>query len=150
MATLEEFFALPEDNSRATASPSLSNKVAESLAQIKPSMKMQKAVPAKDNVTNPIAQLKADTKETYLNGLIVKSGYNIDKNKGFYIVNLDGETALVGRINDEIFVLKKFDRSIERPIQVRQDNPNVYMVKADGFRSLVEVGEDKMGVLIEL
>lgn len=113
-------------------------------------MKMQKAVPAKDNVTNPIAQLKADTKETYLNGLIVKSGYNIDKNKGFYIVNLDGETALVGRINDEIFVLKKFDRSIERPIQVRQDNPNVYMVKADGFRSLVEVGEDKMGVLIEL
>lgn len=150
MSSLEEFFSLPEDDSKATASPSLSNKVADSLAKIKPSMKMQKAVPAKNNVTNPIAQLKADTKENYLNGLIVKSGYNIDKNRGFYIVNLDGETALVGRINEEIFVLKKFDRNVEKPIQVRQDNPNVYMVKADGFRSLVEVDNDKMNVLIEL
>ncbi len=150
MSSLEEFFSLPEDDSKATASPSLSNKVADSLAKIKPSMKMQKAVPAKKNVTNPIAQLKADTKENYLNGLIVKSGYNIDKNRGFYIVNLDGETALVGRINEEIFVLKKFDRNVEKPIQVRQDNPNVYMVKADGFRSLVEVDNDKMNVLIEL
>ena len=150
MSSLEEFFALPEENNGATASASLSNKVAESLAQIKPSMKMQKAVPAKDNVTNPIAQLKADTKENYLNGLIVKSGYNIDKNRGFYIVNLDGETALVGRIKEEIFVLKKFSGNVERPIQVRQDNPNVYMVKADGFRSLVEVDNDKMNVLIEL
>lgn len=150
MATLDEFFSLPEENNRVTASPSLSNKVAESLAQVKPSMKMQKAVPAKDNVTNPIAQLKSDTKENYLNGLIIKSGFNIDKNKGFYIVNLDGEAALVGRINDEIFVLKKFARNIEKPLQVRQDNPNVYMVKADGFRSLVEVSDDKMGVLIEL
>lgn len=150
MSSLEEFFSLPEDDSKATASPSLSNKVADSLAKIKPSMKMQKAVPAKNNVTNPIAQLKVDTKENYLNGLIVKSGYNIDKNRGFYIVNLDGETALVGRINEEIFVLKKFDRNVEKPIQVRQDNPNVYMVKADGFRSLVEVDNDKMNVLIEL
>lgn len=150
MATLDEFFALSDENNRVTASPSLSNKVAESLAQVKPSMKMQKAVPAQNNVTNPIAQLKSDTKENYLNGLIIKSGFNIDKNKGLYIVNLDGEAALVGRINDEIFVLKKFAHNVERPLQVRQDNPNVYMVKADGFRSLVEVNEDKMGVLIEL
>ena len=46
--------------------------------------------------------------------------------------------------------MKKFDTNIEKPLQVRQDNPNVYMVKADGFRSLVEVSKDKMGVLIEL
>lgn len=150
MSSLEEFFSLPEENNRVTASPSLSNKVAESLAQVKPSMKMQKVVPAKDNVTNPIAQLKSDTKDKYLNGLIIKSGFNIDKNKGLYIVNLDGESALVGRINEEIFILKKFAHNVERPLQVRQDNPNVYMVKADGFRSLVEVSEDKMGVLIEL
>lgn len=113
-------------------------------------MKIQKSAPAVNNASNPIAKTKAETKESYLNGLIVKSGYNIDKNRGFYIVNLDGETALIGRIQEEIFVLKKFQGNIEKPIQVRQDNPNVYMVKADGFRSLVEVSEDKMGVLIEL
>lgn len=58
--------------------------------------------------------------------------------------------ALIGRIKEEIFVLKKFDTQIEKPLQVRQDNPNVYMVKTDGFRSLVEVNDNKMGVLIEL
>ena len=153
MATIEEFLELEDSSSRATAPEYLSNKVADSLANIKPSIKIQKPeqhVKATGNITNPISQLKADTKEKYLNGLIVKSGFNIDKDRGFYIVNLDGETALVGRIKEEIFVLKKFDTNIEKPLQVRQDNPNVYMVKADGFRSLVEVSKDKMGVLIEL
>ena len=100
--------------------------------------------------TNPISKLRNETKDSYLNGLIIKSGFNIDDNKGFYVVNLEGNSALVGRINDEIFVLKKFDRNVEKPIQVRHDNANVYMVKAGGFKSLVEVNEDKMGVLIEL
>ena len=100
--------------------------------------------------TNPIAQTRKETKDSYLNGLIVKSGYNIDQNKGFYIVNLDGKSALIGKVNDEVFVLKKFDKNITNPIQVRHDNANVYMVKAGDFKSLVEVNNDKMGVLIEL
>lgn len=148
MATIDEFFALSDDQSKVTASIELSNKVAGSLANIKPSMKIQKATPKK--MTNPITQLKSESQESYLNGLIVKSGFNIDKDKGFYLVNLDGEMALIGRIKEEIFVLKKFDRPIEKPLQVRKDNPNVYMVKTDGFRSLVEVSDSKMGVLIEL
>lgn len=148
MATIEEFFALTDDQSKVTASEELSNKVAGSLANIKPSMKIQKASPKK--MTNPISQLKSESQENYINGLIVKSGFNIDKDKGFYLVNLDGEMALIGRIKEEIFVLKKFDRPIEKPLQVRQDNPNVYMVKTDGFRSLVEVNDNNMGVLIEL
>ena len=100
--------------------------------------------------TNPIAQTRKETKDSYLNGLIVKSGYNIDQNKGFYIVNLDGKSALIGKVNDEVFVLKKFDKNVTNPIQVRHDNANVYMVKAGDFKSLVEVNTDKMGVLIEL
>lgn len=100
--------------------------------------------------TNPIAKNRKETKDSYLNGLIVKSGYNIDQNKGFYIVNLDGKSALVGKINDEVFVLKKFDKNVTNPIQVRHDNENVYMVKAGNFKSLVEVNRDKMGILIEL
>lgn len=100
--------------------------------------------------TNPIAQTRKETKDSYLNGLIVKSGYNIDQNKGFYIVNLDGKSALIGKVNNEVFVLKKFDKNVTNPIQVRHDNANVYMVKAGDFKSLVEVNTDKMGVLIEL
>lgn len=100
--------------------------------------------------TNPITKLKNETKKSYLNGLILKSGFNIDENRGFYMVNLEGKSALVGKVNEEIFVLKKFDTNITNPIQVRHDNANVYMVKAGGFKSLVEVNDDKMGVLIEL
>ena len=148
MATIDEFFALSDTQSKVTASEELSNKVASSLANIKPSMKMTSGNERK--MTNPISQLKAETQENYLNGLIVKSGFNIDKDRGFYLVNLDGEMALIGRIKEEVFVLKKFDRPIEKPLQVRKDNQNVYMVKADGFRSLVEVTENNMGVLIEL
>ena len=100
--------------------------------------------------TNPITKQHSETKASYLNGLIVKSGYNIDNNKGFYIVNVDGKSALIGKVNDEVFVLKRFDSNVTNPIQVRHDNANVYMVKAGGFKSLVEVTNDKMGVLIEL
>ena len=59
-------------------------------------------------------------------------------------------SSRIGRINEEVFVLKKFDRNIDKPLQVRMDNPNVYMVKAGNFKSLVEVSKNQMGVLIEL
>ena len=106
--------------------------------------------PIAKSQTNPITKQHGETKASYLNGLIVKSGYNIDNNKGFYIVNVDGKSALIGKVNDEVFVLKRFDSNVTNPIQVRHDNANVYMVKAGGFKSLVEVTNDKMGVLIEL
>lgn len=104
---------------------------------------------AKPNaVSNPIAKSKTESRKT--NNLIVKSGFNIDENKGFYLVNQGGQNALIGKVNNEVFVLKKFKSNVTNPIQVRHDNANVYMVKAGGFKSLVEVNEDKMGVLIEL
>ena len=100
--------------------------------------------------TNPISKLRNETKSSYLNSLIIKSGFNIDDKKGFYMVNLDGKSALIGKVNDEITVLKKYDKIVNTPVQVRHDNANVYMVKAENFKSLVEVNDDKMGVLIEL
>lgn len=97
--------------------------------------------------TNPIAKQKEDA---YLKGSVIKSGFQISPNKGFYLVNKDGKNSLIGKINDNITVIKKFDTNITNPIQVRRDNGNVYMVKAGGFKSLVEVNDDNMGVLIEL
>lgn len=99
-------------------------------------------------MSNPIIKSKKETQK--VNNLIVKSAYNIDENKGFYVVNQGGQNALIGKVKDEVFVLKKFDSNVTNPVQVRHDNANVYMVKAGGFKSLVEVDEDKMGVLIEL
>jgi hypothetical protein len=95
-----------------------------------------KTVPAKEN--------------SYFKGTVVKSGYKIDSDKGFYIVNKDGQNKLVGKVNDKVIVLKNFDKNVANPIQVRHDNANVYMVKAGDFKSLVEVNDENMGVLIEL
>ncbi len=105
---------------------------------------------SKVSVSNPIARHRDENKSSYLKGLIVKSGFNIDDNKGFYLVNTNGQNALIGKVNDEVFVLKKFDQNVTSPIRVRHDKDNVYMVKAGDFKSLVEVNDDKMGVLIEL
>jgi hypothetical protein len=102
------------------------------------------------SASNPIARQRKENKSSYLKGLIVKSGFNIDDSKGFYLVNKDGQNALVGKVNEEVFVLKRFDKNVTAPIQVRHDKDNVYMVKAGDFKSLVEVNNNKMGVLIEL
>lgn len=143
MISVDEYFnIIGEDKSKVT-SP-LSDVVANSLA----SSRKQPAKPKP--ATNPIEALRQETREDYLSGLIVKSGYNIDNERGFYLVSLDGKSAVIGRSGDEVFVLKKFNKNIDKPLQVRMDNPNVYMVKADDFKSLVEVQKDKMGVLIEL
>lgn len=136
MSSIDEFFSIIDKEKTA------SNPVTKPSATPK--------MPQSTQQTNPITKLRNETKSSYINGLIVKSGFNIDENKGFYIVNLDGKSALIGKVNDEVFVLKKFDNNVTNPIQVRHDNANVYMVKAGGFKSLVEVNEDKMGVLIEL
>ena len=143
---------ISEAPARVTSPVSRAEKtsVAASLAQVKPSMKYQKPhINTSNEFSNPITQ-NSETKKSYLDGLIVKSGFNIDENRGFYVVNVDGTSALVGRVKDEVFVLKKFDNNVEKPLQVRRDQPNVFMVKADGYRSLVKVDEEKMGVLVEM
>ena len=147
MISIDEYFNIIEDNKSNVTSP-LSNTIADSLGKMK-----DKSIPAAKpvtKITNPITKTQPKEKEDYLSGLIVKSGFDIDKERGFYLVSLDGKSAVIGRIKDEVFVLKKFDRNINKPLQVRKDNPNVYMVKADDFKSLVEVNKEKMGVLIEL
>ena len=64
--------------------------------------------------------------------------------------NEDGQTSLIGRINNDTTLLKNFGYNSNIKLQVRLDSPNVYMVKADNSRYLVEVNNNKMGVLLEL
>ena len=84
------------------------------------------------------------------NGLAVKSGYNIDSERGFYIATIDGVSALVGKIRDDIIMLKKFDKIMNKPLQVRKNGENGYIVRVGDYKCLVEVNNDKMGTLIEI
>ncbi len=110
----------------------------------------------RSGVSNPISASYSHIPQTtvkpeqHVDGLVVKSGYNIDADKGFYVVNMDGVSAIVGKIKENIFILKKFDRVVENPIQVRRDDGNVYIVKLGRYKCLVNVENDKMGTLIEI
>lgn len=85
---------------------------------------------------------------------MVKSEFVIDDGKGFYLVNVEGKTALVGHINDEIFVLKTFDEEVNAPIKARLDehkgNSVNYMTRVGDFKGLVQVTPRDMNLLIEL
>lgn len=137
MSSVEEFFSMPDNRHR----------IKDSMASGLNRTQKAAPVPSFNNSSNPI---KSASNDGYLDNLVVKSGFHIDKDRGFFMVQHEDASAVIGKINDEIFVLKKFDKRVDTPIQVRKDKNNVYMVKADNFKSLVEVTGDKMGVLIEL
>lgn len=84
----------------------------------------------------------------------IKAEYSIDDEKGLYLVDFENTTALVGHINDEIFVLKRFEEKILGPIKVRLDeqagSKSSYMTRVGKFRGLVEVTPEQMKLLIEL
>ena len=107
-----------------------------------------------NSMSNPISSThKSQDKSgsvSEIQGMTVQSGYNIDNEKGFYLVKMDGISTLVGKVDEDIFVLKKFDKIIDQPIQVRLDYGSVYIVRVGGFKCLVEVSEDKMGTLLEI
>ncbi len=151
LSSLDEYLSILDSEDKSSTMTMGKSSVADTLGQMKSSSAMSRS-----GITNPIQRgsnpmSKQNHEPThYMNGLIVKSGYNIDSEKGFYVVNLDGVSALVGRIKDNIFILKKFDYVVDKPLQVRLDYGSVYIVKVGGFKCLVDVAKEKMGTLIEI
>lgn len=151
LSSLDEYLSILDSEDKSSMMTMEKSSVADTLGQMKSSSAMSRS-----GITNPIQRgsnpmSKQNHEPThYMNGLIVKSGYNIDSEKGFYVVNLDGVSALVGRIKDNIFILKKFDYVVDKPLQVRLDYGSVYIVKVGGFKCLVDVAKEKMGTLIEI
>lgn len=105
-------------------------------------------------LTNPMSGSKLPFKnkieEQNFGGISVTSRYDIDSDKSIYMVESDGVSALIGKVGENVFVLKKFDKIVNKPLQVRLDYGNVYIVRVGGFKCLVDVSEDKMGTLLEI
>lgn len=85
---------------------------------------------------------------------IIKSEYEIDEQKGFYLIDFEDNTTLVGHINDEIFILKRFEQKINAKLQVRlnesKGSSSQYIAKVGGFKGIIEVLPQHMSLLIEL
>lgn len=150
LSSLDEYLSILDNEEKTGTATVAKSSVADSLSQ----MRSSAAAMSRSGVTSPISRgsnpMNKSEHTPYMNGLIVKSGYNIDSEKGFYLVNIDGVSALVGRIKDNIFILKKFDYVVDKPLQVRPDDANVYIVRVGKFKCLVDVSKDKMGTLIEI
>lgn len=85
---------------------------------------------------------------------LIKSEFKIDNNNGFYLVDFEDASAFVGHINDDVFVLKRFNEKINDKIHARLNEKSgtktSYMTKIGKFRALVEVTPNNMNLLIEL
>lgn len=86
-------------------------------------------------------------------GNILLSEFSLGQDRGFYLVDYEGETALVGQINEDVFVLKRFEYKISGKIQARlnerKGSAGIYLVKVGGFKALVEVDANSMKLLLE-
>ncbi len=113
--------------------------------------------PVKKNTQTPkknyIQKEKAFVKPKLHEPLLI-SQQPISKTKGFYLVDCGKDKALVGYINDEIFLLNKFQKIQNKAIQVRFTerigHRNIYMVKNGSYKALVQVEKENMKVLLEM
>lgn len=85
---------------------------------------------------------------------VVKSEFEIDDQRGFYMVDYLDFSILVGHIGEEIFVLKKFEEKVDDKLQARlnekKGTTSNYMVKVGRFKALVDVKTQSMNLVIEL
>ena len=81
------------------------------------------------------------------------SNSQIEKNKGFYLIKYDGESALIGYIGEEIFVIKRFDKvfnpNLQTRLHERGKTKSNYLVRVDNYKALVEVSETQMKAIVE-
>lgn len=142
VSSMNEYMAVLDAEEERKSKMSLT----EALSQVKP----EYDTTSRSGITNPISRSDDRPIRSLNSGLVVKSGYNIDSEKGIYLVNIDGVSALIGRIKGNTFMLKKFDRILDKQLQVRPENDHVYIVKAGSYKCLVDVASDRMGTLIEI
>lgn len=85
---------------------------------------------------------------------IVKEQYALTNDSGFYLVDYKNTTALIGYVKDDYFVIKQFPRVVSGKIHVKlsekKNYSSVYMVKAAGFKGMIDIGALYMKVLLEL
>lgn len=79
------------------------------------------------------------------------SQVQISSNKGFYLTKFEDQTFLIGYVDDNVFVIKKFGddqvSSLQARLNEKRKSGERYLVKAGGYKALVEVADDMKLVL---
>ena len=144
ISSMEEYLDILDKEEQMSVEPQSVTEEITSMIPKRSRLDMMKA-------TNPIEKSVNHKKPQASDfNITIKSKYDIDNDKSIYMIESDGVSAIIGKIGENVYVLKKFDKIINKPLQVRLDYGSVYIVKAGGFKCLVDVAEDKMGTLLEI
>lgn len=101
----------------------------------------------------PLSRFEAATMDKMKNPVLVNSS-KLANNKGLCLVQYKKEFSLIGYIDDNIFLLNKFDSLTSKEIRSRLsetlDNSDRYIVRLGNYKALVEVSDKNMELLLEL
>lgn len=105
----------------------------------------------------PKAKIQDKVTKTVMNKMknpLLITNAKLANNKGLCLVEFKKKYSLIGYINDEIFMLNKFDSLKTSEIRSRLsetvDNKDRYIVRLGDYKALVEVSDKKMELLLEL
>lgn len=92
------------------------------------------------------------TKDT--DGIRMLNEAKINDKTGLYLVDYENFSSLVGHIEDEYFVIKRFDKFVNGNIILKQaektEESTKYLVRVGQDKMIVEVGSNSMSRLIDL
>ncbi len=82
------------------------------------------------------------------NGAELLSELHISPNKGFYLTTINDTFSLFGFVNDNVFLLKNFNDLSQINLQARfydkNGNNDIYIVKLDSYKAMVEISDNKI------
>ena len=82
------------------------------------------------------------------------SELHITPTKGFYLTTMDDSFALFGYVGEKIFLLQKFNDLTQINLQARfydrNTNSDLYIVRLDSYKAMVEISDTGMKELAVL
>ena len=99
-----------------------------------------------------MAQKEEEPAETSEDEADVLATESFGENRGLCLVNYDGNIALIGYIEDEIFVIQNFGKitllnpNIQIRIAEQNDNDTIYIVKTANSKLMVRETKDLIGL----
>lgn len=106
------------------------------------------------NVAKETEKPQEQTTDDDTDDLTMLTEVKLNDHAGIYLVNYDNFSSLVGHIDDDYFVLKKFNNVVEDKIYLKEtektDNATRYIVRVGKNKMVVEVSDTSMSRLLDL
>lgn len=127
------------------------NAIDRNIADYRAQKLAQRKLPNKAN--NSINQYFTESVRKKIHPLLLNTN-QLASNKGLCLVQYNDKYSLIGYVNDEIFILNKFEKLNSLEIRSRLsesvNSKDRYIVRLGNYKALVEVSDSKMDLLLEL